>query len=249
MVIYKKETYFYICILLIFALVITSTFVAGLSRDERRQVSECNRECSVQKNLEGRECRANNSECRNSCRVEYRDCRNTAREDRKLCREECGNLSERGERSICNRNCSEVYYGQIRNVCDYRSCRNECNDIREECEEGVGLLLDECKQSCIPEVEFVPYNNYSISEDECAEAGGFYQGLCKGPYFRSNCTQDKYCICEGVNNYSCPVNYECVKEHGIVVRGRGESYQGWRTLLGEDMGDIGICGKLVFEES
>ena len=84
--------------------------------------------------------------------------------------------------------------------------------------------------------------NVSVEEDFCSSSGGFYYRICNGPYFDIVCSKNKYCICGGLINYQCGEGYECLYDF-VSPNKRTMTIEGFKDLLGRDLGLIGVCGK------
>ena len=144
-------------------------------------------------------------------------------------------------KSACIRTCSNTYREETKQCnTENRECKNTCNTNNNLCKSNLTNEYNTCSNLCNPpKIE----KDFAITEEQCKTNGGFYQQLCKGPFFGVVCSQKTYCQCYGVNEYTCPADYTSEKDHGVVVRGRGHSLPGWRTLHGKDLGDIGLCVK------
>ena len=84
---------------------------------------------------------------------------------------------------------------------------------------------------------------FDVNEEECENAGGFYHEVCNGPYFDIICSPQKFCICDGEDGYSCPGNYTCNHKIRNLLPRKGNTVQGYKDQLGNELGDIGICEK------
>jgi hypothetical protein len=207
---------------------------------DSRQVSSCLRDCNLVSNIEKRDCSDIHGNCRLDCAQELSSCKVEAASEYVGCKSECSGL-DREEKRICMRECSNDFRDS-RVACSSgaQQCRSECKDEKTICEDSVAEDLLQCRMAC--EVESIEEEfNFEVSENDCSQAGGFYQQLCKGVYFGIVCSQHSYCHCDGFNEYSCPEDYYCEKDFGITVRGRGQSLPGWKSLLGQDLGDVGLC--------
>ena len=96
---------------------------------------------------------------------------------------------------------------------------------------------------------FCNFKDLTLEKSKCASNGGFYQQLCNGPYFDIVCSQDAFCQCDGNSNYSCPEDYVCIHNFTSSLTRKFQTIAGWKTLLGFELGDIGICGKKPTLES
>ena len=141
---------------------------------------------------------------------------------------------------------------------DFLDCQKYCafKDKNITCENGkyllgetvaIGCRICKCKDngklSC-KKTDFCNFQDISTNKDECMMSGGLYQQLCNGPYFDIVCSKDHFCLCEGINNYSCAPGYKCLKEFSNSLTRKSNTIPGWKTLLGFSLGDIGICTKV-----
>ncbi|HRZ85534.1 MAG TPA: hypothetical protein P5277_02020 [Candidatus Paceibacterota bacterium] len=192
--------------------------------------------------------------CQNSCYLNN--------EETKSCLFDCTKQYKLDKRNFCrltqcksectsNRiDCNKLVKERFKNCgisCPYINKNITCEDGRYKAGE---MFLDGCdictcnfnsKVNC-KKSDFCNFKDMRVSENECVEAGGFYQQLCKGPYFGIGCGKDYYCQCDGVDNYTCPSNYTCIKNFK-EINIKQNSISGWKTLLGRDLGDIGLCAK------
>ena len=163
------------------------------------------------------------------------------------CKQSCG----------MNRTCSNICY-QEKTACirtankEKNSCQTQCLLIgRPTCLNGTynqsqiftqGCDICECKFNGVVSCKREPFcnKNTSITEQSCTQVGGLYTQLCNGPYFDIVCSQNKFCLCKGNNNYTCPASSECLTDF-ISPNRRTHTIGGWKTLLGKPLGQIGIC--------
>jgi len=154
----------------------------------------------------------------------------------KECKQDC-----RANRVLDKIEC-KASYEECREDCRGYSCRRTCTQEKNLClkeaNDDYKVCQDICKHGLF---------DFSISQDSCTEAGGFYESLCNGPYFGVVCTQTKFCMCKGNEDYSCPVNYSCVKNFKTAYM-QYYSVEGWVNLLGQPLGNIGLCAKNPIEE-
>jgi hypothetical protein len=198
---------------------------------------ECKTNCLNNFSSLSKTCNNNYKENRSICLNEKNNCHIQVRSEKASCYNECHNLTNITEMNSCKRNCSINYVSEIKNCSkEYSLCRISVGDEKINCKNLFEEEYDHCKGYC--ENGNLSFN---VKEEDCVNSGGLYQQLCKGPYFGITCSQKTYCLCGGVNNYTCPDSFNCEVNHGIVVRGRGHSLPGWKNLLGQDLGNIGIC--------
>jgi len=199
--------------------------------EDTRQI--CLQDCASQNLTSG-----SFSSCTRQCEGSFREYK----------RNEC-DLS--GCRSICNR---EAVLCKKTVRADYRWCGIACvgNTLYPNATCGAyrpgDQFVEDCKEcecnfdgttSCRPSINCF-YSNFTITETSCLNAGGLFQPVCKGPYFRLRCTLEDYCICDGLGQYACPSDTFCL--HNFTVRVKSD-LQGYRGLQGEEIGDIGICAQ------
>jgi hypothetical protein len=146
----------------------------------------------------------------------------------KECRNDCIN-----ENKLSKAVCIEEF-NECRLNCEDGRCKRNCSLERSRCLRILSMEYKTCQKECIAPIDS------DINEKTCLENGGIYQQLCTGPYFSVVCSQDKYCLCSGINDYSCPSDMICKTNFVSPIKRLG-SIQGWRTLHGEDLGEIGMC--------
>jgi hypothetical protein len=155
--------------------------------------------------------------------------------------------SERKQIAECKKDCRllrfldkadcESSFKECRTLCFSTECKRECSLEKRDCIIQSNKDYNSCKSLCI--------NNqidFSINESVCQNSGGLYQEICNGPYFDIVCSQQKFCICGGNFNYTCPVDYLCVMKFASPNK-RLPTIDGWKTLIGVKLGNIGLCGK------
>lgn len=183
-------------------------------------------------------------ECRLDCRATYYEARDVCSAAFDECIFECDDTSCRSacfsERSQCRRDANAVY----------RSCRLDCSKDPEcllpENADGeefeMGCEVCECNSRGKMRCKTDNFCNRDVEVEEtfCMDNGGFFSRLCRGPYFGAVCSQMEFCICGGVNEYSCAEDYECLTDFISPVR---TNYRllGFRDQLGNDLGEIGVC--------
>lgn len=208
--------------ILIALLLVPIIFAA--TQEEKREYQKCNANCAENKEGERDACVYEHNQCKIACQ-------------NSLCKLACAK-----EKNICIRNV----------VNDNIECRKECKKIiSPKCLNGKysagekfedGCSICKCKNngkiSC--KKDAFCNKNPDVSEELCNNSGGFYQALCSGPYFDILCSQDKFCICKGTNNYSCPIDYECLTDFNPPIRTSTIS-RGWTDMLGSPLGEVGVC--------
>ena len=213
----KKVIIFFIALLLV-------PMIFAATQEEKREYQKCNADCAENKKL-----------ARDICAYEHNQCKLACQNS--SCKIVCAK-----EKNICMRNAAN----------DSSECRKECKKIiRPKCLNGEyaagekfedGCSICKCiingKISC--KKEAFCNKNPEVSEELCTTSGGFYQALCSGPYFDILCSQDKFCICKGINNYSCPINYECLTDFNPPINPSRIS-RGWTDMLGSSLGKVGVC--------
>ena len=165
------------------------------------------------------------------------------------------NLNYKNCTSPIRMNCFKEKVQCLKNATDeYKSCKEDCKILRAEpCANGsvkkgdsyvFGCEKCECKAkgkvSC--KLDGFCNKNITITENICELGGGLFQQICNGPYFDIVCSQQNFCFCEGSFNYTCPLDYECLKDF-ISPNTRQHTTKGWKSMLGVPLGDIGVCVK------
>lgn len=218
----KKGTLAIILILLLIPAALAVT------KGQRQEYRSCTSDCRDVRTDVRDSCRADYKQCKESC--EDRDCKITCARERISCMKQV-NSNYRECRNICRDHLipkcefnGEIYQGsdEFENGCETCECRRN-GKVR-------------CKQD-----DFC-HKDPEISEQSCTQAGGLFQGLCEGTHYRLFCSRQKYCICEGDDNYSCPSEYECLTDFKAPGN-RVYNLQSWRDMLGKPLGEIGICVK------
>jgi len=212
----KKTKWILVCF---FIAVFLATIVIA-----QRVVKDCRKDCSQERRNETRICNSEYKECRIVCMEEKKACLNEVKQNYTDCRNNC---SERG----CVRACSKEMRAE-KKECSKSECLKECRNIKNDCKGEAKETYNECRSLC----EISPYE---VSETECE----FYHEICNGPYFDIICSKDKFCICDGDAGYSCPENYTCNHDIEEFLPRKIHTIQGYRDLLGNDLGDIGVCQK------
>lgn len=185
----------------------------AVASEVRRELRQCMRTCSSDFRKNKREF-CSLSDCRRACYDEKRSCTNTSRDSYKSCKTGC---LQANVDITCENGRYQAGTVLLRG-CDRCECRFN------------GRLHCEKSPTCNYDVE--------INEEECSE--GYYQRLCKGPYFRLRCSRQKYCQCEGDAQYECPSDYICIHEFSVKIP---DTIEGFRDSRGIPLGDIGICAR------
>lgn len=212
------------------------SFAAAISftSSDKHAINECKKNCTFEKKYEIKECNSIYRECRQDCNDHQ--CHKTCSDERKNC------IKEKKENSRqCIQSCPYIILN-ISITCSYNNqTYNAGERFLYECDTCQcsynGIV--QCRQS--PACNF---NNFTISREYCESNNGFYYQLCTGPYFGIKCTQNYFCMCNGNNNYSCPNDYVCITNFKFEeVQSRNPL---WKDLLGNKLGNIGICAKKPF---
>lgn len=186
-----------------------------------------------------------------------------------LCKEKCS-FDKKQNYTLCNTN-----YRYCADECSDKECRNNCNVIKRNCIDKNNFVFQNCPKNCRYAEKNITCGNHSLGEvfyDNCqicrceydgrincknmaycgydvfvkkSECNGLYQQLCNGPYFDIVCSKEYFCLCDGLKNYSCPEDYSCVHNISVSSVRKGHTIMGWKTLLGEELGDVGICAKNI----
>jgi hypothetical protein len=228
------------CIIIAFFLtILLLNLVFALTTEQNKDIRDCKKKILLDKKTDY----DNLNSDYNTCLISCKSLEKTYRQD---CRSSCF------ETKNINREIIKFMYQNYD-----KNCRKTILAPDSKCEEGkynVGaIFLDGCKICrCNFDDEIycmtTPYCNFkdiNIKEDECIENNGLYQKLCNGPYFDLVCSKNKFCLCEGAGNYACPEDYICIKEFRLTLNRRDNTIPGWKTHLGKDLGDVGICAKKI----
>jgi hypothetical protein len=224
---------------LILVLILVNLNLILAMSSEQRLINECKRESTI-----------NQREANNLCNNEFKECINSCSEiSYYLRKRECNSFC-----SLEKKDCSDKIKFQF-SSCS-RDCRLKISSVNISCENGKYLIgdmfLKDCevckcnydsKISC-KKTNFCNFKSVRIDKEYCEENNGKYLALCNGPYFDIICSKASFCLCEGLNNYSCPEDYACIKQFNINLNVRkSETIPGWKTLIGQTLGDVGICAK------
>lgn len=238
-----------------------------MSADAIAASPSCRQTCTADKKLASSDCTESYLSCKDTCREDKELCMHDVTEIKDTCIEDCSgnssctrscNTEFRAAKKICsltecNKHCTREK-NDCRTLTDatYRPCSKYCIEEQniscgnyspgERFVQGCSVCACtyEGNISCV-ETELCGFSSTAVPKAVCAEQG-LYQQLCNGPYFDIVCTAANYCICEGDADYSCPAAYTCLDDFNIKAP-RTEPIPGWKTLLGEPLGDIGICVK------
>lgn len=164
-------------------------------------------------------------------RLEIKDCKKSCILNKKQSYVECKyNYKE------CRTECKN----SANNSKERRECYKECRQNVRECKANSRANYTECRNECKNLFAPVPLSNQTL----CEENNGFFHQICNGPYFDIVCSASKYCICEGINDYSCPENYNCDKNIKHLLPRKGRTIRGYKDLLGNKLGNIGVCSEI-----
>jgi hypothetical protein len=191
-------------------------------------IRECKREVSAEKRAEYKECFGDYKECRKNCSQEKKTCVQDAKEKYYECRENCTDR-------YCKRECSKSYRTK-RKECSKKECLKECRKEKNERKNEAKEKYKKNREKC----ETTPFD---VGQEDCEKAGGFYHEICNGPYFDIICSPKKFCICDGESEHGCPANHTCNHHIRNLLPRRMHTIQGYKDLLGNELGDIGICEK------
>lgn len=248
--------------LLVFLSIIFIGGVYALSED----INQCKRECSSGKSGAIKECTNEFKSCKASCMQENKNCLNEVRSDLKECKSRCSdgnciklcNDISKNETKMCSKKECDLECTSDKKVCleyagfEYSNCPKACDlglknvsclgnySAGQVFEQGCDLCVCSFSGEILcKKTKYCNFDTANVNKQSCLNSGGLFQGLCTGPYFDIVCTSKNYCLCSGNSEYSCPDNYSCVTDFNIPVR-RG-TIEGWKDMLGRDLGNIGIC--------
>jgi len=222
-----KKNGIYITIGLLVIVLLASVVLAS---SQKKQVSDCRVNCTSVSRNETKICNEDYKICRTKCWEEKKACLNETQERFHACREEC--LGR-----WCSRDCAKKRIME-RKECSKSECLLDCRDNRSNCTEASKANFSSCKDQC----ELSPFE---ISQEDCENASGRFYRLCNGPYFDIVCSKGNYCICDGKANYTCPGNHTCNHDIEEFLPRKTQAPEVYKDLLGNDLGDIGICEKTV----
>jgi hypothetical protein len=273
----QKNKFFIMTILLILTLALVTA--ASITKEEKSKINDCKKDCRETKKFESNNCKEAYNDCRGSCKLNYNTCVDNQKEIKEECKEDCTdskcksqcnkdynlNKKELCAYTECKKECSTTRKECRSTVTSvYKDCKDSCPyvalDDNITCEGGYkpketfaqGCEFCQCNYNGKITCEKTDYcqlpNAENIDETLCTNSGGLYQALCKGPYFGVACSNKYFCICEGDDQYTCPLEHSCVKDF-IPPKIKESSIQGWRDLLGQPLGDIGVCAPNLEIES
>jgi hypothetical protein len=211
-------------------LVVSSAAIALASAEQEFSLSSCKRECAAERNVERAACidafiectaTCSGQTCKRSCTVQKNSCIAVAT----------------AEQTICSKICTYIAQGKL------TTCLNGTYRIGETFADGCEQCM--CAVNGIVSCKKTPFcnfNNVSIGKELCVSSGGLFHALCNGPYFDIVCSSKKFCLCGGTNEYQCPLNHECIQDF-ISPNKRIHTIDGWKNLLGQDLGTIGVCAQ------
>ena len=185
-------------------------------------------------------------ECKTSCKFNYKNSSQECRSTYDLCGENCQDFSCRRlcsyEKGLCIKLTMKSYKRCKSDCLPQQGCLNNSYKVNEKFTRDCDIC--ECKKSGQIRCKKDNFcnNNVSVSESVCFQSSGFYNALCNGPYFDIVCSQQKFCLCDGNFNYSCPESFFCLKNFTSPNK-RYSTIEGWRTLSGANLGDIGVCAR------
>ena len=207
----------------------------------KEEYSSCKNECSLKNSQEKSIC---NSNCLRKFTIDKKSC------DSKSCISSCNSNKKSCDDEVvfrfsdCSNNCK---YAVLNNGVTCENGKYNAGETFLEdcniCKCGFDSKVD-CKKTL-----FCNFKDLTIEKNKCNSNGGFYQQLCNGPYFDIVCSQDAFCQCDGNSNYVCPEGYVCIHNFTTSLTRKYQTIAGWKTLLGFELGDIGICGKKPVLES
>lgn len=154
--------------------------------------------------------------------------------DRKVidqCKKDC-----RADRALSKQECVDSFK-ECRLVCTDSGCKRECYKEAKICRNDANAEFKSCKNYCSNGLV-----DFSIEQEQCEAGGGLFSPLCNGPYFGLVCSQQRFCICNGSAEHSCPSDYVCQTDFNIPNR-KAHNVEGWMTSNGLPLGDIGLCAK------
>jgi len=185
--------------------------------------------------------------CKQTCKEIQKETSDACKTGYLSCKEVCID-------STCKKNCIKEYSLCRKNsVENYRNCQKQCipSKLPLTCLNGTYNLGDKFPQGCeiceckekgkvVCKRDAFCNRNTSITVEACTNGGGLYYEFCNGPYFDIVCFSQKFCFCNGIQSYTCPSQYECMTDF-IAPNKRVHTIPGWKDLLGNPLGNIGIC--------
>jgi len=230
-----KKRFAFLCLGVLTILFLTSFVLAA---SFKKQISECKKECKLNRRTEIKNYNNEYKECRNVYNDEKKTCLNETKFQYAECKETCDELDGMEKRQ-CKRECSSEKRIQ-KKTCSKREELLECRTARRECINSLKEEYVSCKNEC-------KHTGILQDETQCTDAGGFFYEICNGPYFDIICSSEKFCLCDGNNNNTCPEGYIC--NHDIrQLLPRRNTINGYKDFLGNDLGEIGTCLEIVEEQ-
>lgn len=267
-------SFFIALILIISVSALNSNPVNECKKECRTDKTNANNLCNNNFNECKNSCKVISNDCLSKYKEEYNSCKSKCSlknsQEKSICSSDCLKtfIVDKKECDIkfcissCNSNkksCSDETNFRFLD-CPY-NCKYAVMNSSITCENGKynagDTFLDKCnickcgfdsKIDC-KKTLFCNFKDMTIEKSKCVSNGGFYQELCNGPYFDIVCSQDSFCQCDGNSNYACPEDYVCVHNFTSSLTRKSQTIAGWKTLLGFELGDIGICGKKPSLES
>ena len=210
----------------VFVLLITISIVLVSASES----NNCRKECTINQKLGNDNCSSNYKSCKDDC-AKDRACIRLCSDEKKSCTKEVSS-----DFKDCSIKCK--YIGK--NITCLSGKYNAGEVFLEGCQ------ICECQYnsrvSC-KKTDFCNFNEVLSDQNKCESNSGLFQPLCNGPYFDIVCSQANFCLCDGNNNYTCPENYYCLHDFSLSLTRRGYTISGWKTLLGFNIGNIGVCVK------
>jgi hypothetical protein len=194
------------------------------------EIKNCRNECTNEKKVNTLNCSLTYLSCKDSC--------NGNRASLNICSKEKTSCIKtvNSEFPKCSKKCS--YLGKNINCLNGRYSAGDV--FLDKCQECVCQYNS--RVSC-KKTDFCNFNDVLNDSKICSSNNGLYQQLCNGPYFDIVCSKSNFCLCDGNNLYTCPENYYCLHDFNPSLTRRGYTISGWKTLLGVNLGNIGICVK------
>jgi len=211
----------------IFLLFLFLPIAFALSAEQREEYNTCKTNCLEIKNAEKEICTSNYLSCRSSCQSNY-TCSSSCIKTKSECMREVNK-----DHNSCQKVCREILVPK---------CLNGTYNAGETFVSGCDVCKCNTNGKVSCKKEAFCNKNTSVSEEEC-KPHGLYYPLCNGPYFDIVCSQEKFCLCSGFSNYSCPNNHECLKDFISPNKRTQNTIIGFKDLLGRPLGDIGVCVK------
>lgn len=206
--------------------ILIATIVIAAS--PKQEIRECRKELSYQRRIEYKECINDYKDCRKTCNQEKKACLSEVKQNYSECKDSCSDRK-------CKRTCSQEMRTE-KKECSKTQCLKNCRNESRVCKQEAKNKYKQGKADC-------EFGSFNVKQEDCEAAGGFYHEICNGPYFDIICSPKKFCICDGNSGYSCPGNYTCNHDIKGFLPRKIHTIQGYKDLLGNKLGDIGICEK------